>query len=179
MNEEKKYAIIPASASTFIFLCFLGILLMAILVTVFVISDHQPAGIAITLVVTLGLLILFVFIGYQATHAVFTLNDRGLKLGPGLYGRFIPREKITTAGVKVLDLKLEKGYQPLWRMNGAGLPGYGAGWFKLRNKKKALLFLTNYSSVVYIPTTDKYSVMLSVREADEMADLIRRWDQRG
>ena len=175
MIEEKKYAIIPASSSAFIFLWVLGILILALLITVFVTSSDQVASIAITLVISLGLIVLFVSIGYQATHATFTLNDRGLKIGPGLYGRFIPREKIKAAGVRIIDLNVEREYRPLWRMNGAGLPGYGVGWFKLRNKEKALLFLTDRSSVVYIPTTENYSIMLSASEADEMVNLMQDW----
>ena len=70
---------------------------------------------------------------------------------------------------------LEPDYQPKWRTNGAGLPGYAAGWFKLRNKEKALVFLTDRSRVVYIPTNKDYSVLLSVREAEEFADAIQQW----
>ena len=41
--------------------------------------------------------------GYQANHASFTVNDQGLRIGPGLYSRFIPKENIDTAGVKVIN----------------------------------------------------------------------------
>jgi hypothetical protein len=37
-----------------------------------------------------------------------------------------------------------------------------------------LLFVTDNSSVVYIPTTEGYSVLLSVREAEEFAELIKQ-----
>ena len=38
-----------------------------------------------------------------------------------------------------------------------------------------MVFVTDRSSVVYIPTTDNYSVLLSVREAEEFADLLQHW----
>ena len=152
---EKIFGIIPASSGAFTFLWIFGTVIGLILI---------------------GIIGLFVSFGYQAKHATFTVTDQGLRIGPGLYGRTIPREDIDTEGVRVIDLNLEKEYQPKWRTNGAGLPGYSAGWFKLQNKEKALVFVTDRSSVVYIPTTGNYSVMLSVREADEMVKLIQRWD---
>src|SRR4030042_2495726 len=152
---EKIFGIIPASSGAFTFLWILGAVIGLILI---------------------GIIGLFVSFGYQAKHATFTITDQGLRIGPGLYGRTIPREDIDTEGVRVIDLNLEKEYQPKWRTNGAGLPGYSAGWFKLQNKEKALVFVTDRSSVVYIPTTGTYSGMLSVREADEMVKLIQRWD---
>jgi hypothetical protein len=148
---ERVFGIIPASSGPFIFIWVISLLL----------------------IVVIGLLISF---GYQARHASFTVNDQGLRISPGLYGRFIPKEDINAEGVKVINLNIETEYKPKWRTNGAGLPGYSAGWFKLQNKEKALLFVTDRSSVVYIPTNKDYSVLLSVREAEEFADLMKHWD---
>jgi hypothetical protein len=130
------------------------------------------AALAIILLGTIGLMASF---AYQARHLTFTVNDDGLRIGPGLYGRFIPKEKVDAAGVRVVDMNGETAYKPRWRTNGAWLPGYNAGWFKLQNQAKALLFVTDRTNVVYIPTTDNYSVMLSVKDADEFAETLRRW----
>ncbi len=151
---ERVFGIIPASSGAFVFLWVFG---------------------SVIVIILLGLLALFITFGYQATHASFTVSDTGLDIGPGLYGRFIPKEKIDAAGVKVVNLDLEKDYQPRWRTNGAGLPGLSLGWYKLQNSEKALLFVTDRSSVVYIPTTENYTVLLSVREADIMVEQIHDW----
>jgi phosphosulfolactate phosphohydrolase-like enzyme len=47
------------------------------------------------------------------------------------------------------------------------------GWFKLKNKEKALVFVTDKSHIVYVPTTKGYSVMMSVLDADTFAASIR------
>jgi hypothetical protein len=154
---DKVFGIIPASSGAFTFLWIFGIVIGVILI---------------------GVIGLFASFGYQAKHATFTLTDQGLRIGPGLYGRTIPKDNIDAAGVRVIDLNLEKDYQPKWRTNGAGLPGFSEGWFKLQNKEKALLFVTDRSSVVYIPTTGNFSVMLSVPNAAEMVDAIQQWDKQ-
>jgi hypothetical protein len=132
---------------------------------------------AIIGVIFIGVVALFLSFGYQARHATFTLTGEGLRIGPGFYGRTIPKQNIDVPGVRVMDLNVEKNYQPKWKTNGSNLPGFSSGWFKLQNKEKALLFVTDRSSVVYIPTTGNYSVMLSVRNADEMVKSIQQWDR--
>lgn len=151
---ERIFGIFPASPGTFNFIWISSVVIGLILI---------------------GVIGLFISIGYQARHAGFTLNDQGLRIGPGLYGRFIPKDDIKKDGVRVVNLNVEADYQPKWRTNGAGLPGYAAGWFKLKNKEKALVFLTDRSRVVYIPTNKNYSVLLSVREAEAFADAVQHW----
>jgi hypothetical protein len=55
---------------------------------------------------------------------------------------------------------------PKRRTFGTGLPGYQAGWFRLESGEKALLYLTDRSRAVYIPTTAGYSVLLSPENPD-------------
>ncbi len=152
---EKVFGIIPASSGVFTFIWIFSVVIGVILI---------------------GVIVLFSLIGYQSRHAVFTVSEEGLRISPGLYSRFIPKENINTNEVRLVNLDIETAYKPKWRTNGAGLPGYKAGWYKLQNKEKALLFVTDRSSVVYIPTTDNYSVMLSVKNADEFVDLLQHWE---
>jgi hypothetical protein len=174
-TSEKTYRIIPAKPGVFIFLWGFLIFFIIIFTVTFVNEGFEIASLAIAFIVLLivgGVLGFFV---YQARNAVFSITELGLKIGPGFYGRLIPWDKIDAAGIRVINLNLEKQYQAKWRLNGAGLPGYSAGWFKLYNKEKALLFVTDASNVVYIPTLDNYSVLLSPQDADEMAEALRRF----
>jgi hypothetical protein len=128
------------------------------------------AGISLILLAAIALL---VFVGYSSKNIKFEVNDQGLRISSALYGRFIPRADIVTDGVKVIDLRVNTEYTPASKSNGSGLPGYNEGWFKLKNKEKALLFLTDRAHVVYVPTNKGYSVLMSVLESDEFAGLIR------
>ena len=56
---------------------------------------------------------------------------------------------------------------------GTGLPGYQAGWFRLRNGEKALLYLTDRARAVYIPTTAGYSLLLSPADPDGFLSQLR------
>jgi hypothetical protein len=151
---DKVFGIIPASSGVLTFVWIFGIFMALIII---------------------GIVALLATVGYQSKHATFALTEQGLKIGPGLFSRTISKEIIDAEGTRVMDLNMEQNYQPKWRTNGASMPGYSSGWFKLKNKEKALLFVTDRSSVVYIPTTDNYSVMLSVQEATEMVKAIQLW----
>ena len=119
------------------------------------------------MVLIAGLTIVFLFFASSAKKAKFILSEQGLEIKSFIYGRTLPREVFSSVTVLKLDLRNQQAYAPVIRTNGIGLPGYQAGWFSLVNKEKALLFVTDTSSIVYLPTNKGYSVMLSVTEPQE------------
>jgi hypothetical protein len=150
---EKVFGIIPSSSGVYTFIWVFGVVMVLVLV---------------------GVIVMFAFFGYQSKHAAFTVSDEGLRIGPGIYGRFIPREDIRAEEVRAINLNIESAYKPRWRTNGAGLPGFSVGWFKLQNNEKALLFVTDRANVVYIPTTENYSVLLSVEDGPGFVAALQR-----
>ena len=134
----------------------------------------------IIFIVTLSLLLLalialFIFIGYSSRNARFEVSKEGLRIKGGLYDRFIPGETIGSQNIQILNLNTSTGYKPWRRSNGFGLPGYCEGWFKLKNEGKALLFVTDRSNVVYIPTNQNYSVIFSVSNPNEFRESTKLW----
>ncbi len=146
----RTFGITPASSTSFIVL----------------------SAISLLLILFLGFL---VFTGYSVRNTKFEVNDQGLRIKGGIYGRFIPREEIVKEGVKIIDLNAQAEYKPRLRTNGVGLPGYREGWFKLKNSEKALLFVTDYSSVVYVPTDKGYSVLMSVSNPEDFCQSTQLW----
>jgi len=113
------------------------------------------------------------YIGYSSRHVTFVLEDGALNIRGDIYGRTIPLESIAIEDAQQIDLDRRSPYYPKWRTNGAGLPGYRAGWFKLNNGEKALLFVTQNENVLYLPTDDNYAVMASVAEPEEFLRSLR------
>jgi hypothetical protein len=122
------------------------------------------------------LLLLAVFFGFLAFSMRLIrceVDSRGMHIRGGLYGRFIRGGSIDVEGVRVLDLKRDVDFQPKIRKNGIGMPGLKQGWFRLRNKEKALLFVTDGSQVVYVPTNEGYSILFSTPEPEKFARYVR------
>ena len=127
----------------------------------------------------LGLLLLvlvglFGYIAYSSQHVEFVVSPDGLRIRGEIYGRLVPAASLLASNSKSIDLRCESEYRPRIRTNGVGLPGYWSGWFRLRNREKALLFVTDFSRVVYIPKRDGYAVMLIVANVEGFLQSIRR-----
>jgi uncharacterized protein (DUF58 family) len=112
----------------------------------------------------LGLVALFSYLAYSARHVSFEVSPEGLRIRGDVYGRFVPAASLVAEQAREVNLTLDSAHRPALRTNGTGLPGYQAGWFRLVDGEKALLFLTDRTRVVYVPTRGGYSLLLSPTE---------------
>ncbi|HEX6250333.1 MAG TPA: PH domain-containing protein [Gemmatimonadaceae bacterium] len=101
------------------------------------------------------------------------VSERGVRLRGDLYGRFIPAEALRGNEARIVNLAAERELSPVARTMGTGLPGYRAGWFRLRNGEKALLYVTDGSRAVYVPTNRGYSLLLSPRDPERLVEMLR------
>ena len=112
-----------------------------------------------------GLASMFVWIAWGAGHGSITITNNAVQVRIPTYGRVIPMSKVNVERARVLSIEESKDVHFARRTNGIGLPGYTAGWFKLPNGTRALLSVTQ-GRVLFIPTTEGYSVWLSVADPD-------------
>jgi len=136
---KETFAIVPASGLA----VWVSVILVAILIV---------------------LIALFGWIIYSARNTAVHVEPEGLRISGTLYGRRIPLASLRLGEARQLNLGRDTDHQLKWRTNGIGLPGYKAGWFRLKNGEKALAFITDPHRVVYIPTDDGYSLLLSAQE---------------
>jgi hypothetical protein len=78
----------------------------------------------------------------------------------------IPASQLRTAEAVRVDFAASPELRPRRRTMGTGLPGYQSGWFRLHNGERALLYLTDRTRAVHVPTTEGYSLLLSPAEPD-------------
>ena len=121
-----------------------------------------------------GLLLLFGYFALASRATRYELSPAGLAIRGTLYGRTLPWSSLGPADARIVDLATTPELQPTLRTNGLGLPGYQAGWFRLRRAGKGLLFLTDRSRVVVIPTRLGYTLLLSTSEPERFLATLRR-----
>jgi hypothetical protein len=129
-------------------------------------AAHSPSSIFELLIGPLLLLPLAIaalmgYLAYSTRHVTFEVSPHGLRISGDLFGRAIPRGSLRVEDSEIMDLKKDKTHEPILRTMGVGLPGYYSGWFRLRDGGKGLLFLTDRSRTVYLPTIDGYSLLIS------------------
>ncbi|MEZ5384845.1 MAG: PH domain-containing protein [Prosthecobacter sp.] len=133
---------------------------------------------AIISLVLVGVLVLMIWLSWSMQHVQFTVSKEGLRLQGDLWGRMIPLKVLRLDEAVVTNLYTDKDHQPKWRTMGTALPGYAAGWFKLRNGTKGLLYVTDRTRVARIPTTDGYTLMLSVSDPAALIDTLKQQSAR-
>jgi hypothetical protein len=104
-----------------------------------------------------------------ARSTIFELSDEGLRVRGDVYGRLIPSSELR--GADAAHVNISNGpFRLTARTIGTALPGYRSGWFRLANGEKALVYVTDPTRVVHVPTTAGYSLLLSVAETDQFVD---------
>lgn len=126
--------------------------------------------------VLVGVLALMGYLAWSTRNARLTVSPAGLRIQGDFFGRLIPLKALVLDQAAVTDLSTDKDFQPKWRTMGTALPGYAAGWFKLRNGQKGLLFVTDRTRVARIPTTEGYTVMVSVSDPAALIDALKHQD---
>jgi hypothetical protein len=110
---------------------------------------------------------------FGARSARFEVSPAGLRLRGDVYGRLIPAAHLRGGSAARVDLAATPGLTPRRRTMGTGLPGYQSGWFRLQNGESALLYVTDRSRLVHVPTTAGYSVLVSPAEPDQFLSALR------
>jgi hypothetical protein len=144
---HEVFYIVPASSRAFGFFVGLGIFLLA-------------------------LVALFGYFAHASRAAQFEISEQGLRIRSPVYGRMILAQDLLSEEARIVDLRRE--LQPTLRTNGIGMPGYSAGWFRVRGEGRALLFVTDRSRVVYLPTRNGYPVLLSVQDPENFIQALHR-----
>jgi hypothetical protein len=107
-----------------------------------------------------------------ARSSTFEVSPEGVRIRGDIYGRLIPASQLVADSVQRVDISTGD-FRPVLRVGGTAVPGYRAGWFRLANGSRALLYVTDPAKVVRIPTRDGYSLLLSVAETDRFVAQVR------
>ena len=127
-------------------------------------------------------ILLVVFIGggvatyaaFASRHVKFEVSQEGITIRGDMFGRFVPKDKMVLKSARAVDLSKETSLAPKWRTGGTGYPGYKAGWYRLANDSQALVFITDPHSVVYVPTVDGSSLIMSVKDPEKFLQALKQ-----
>ena len=137
-------------------------------------AGMKPLWILVPVAIALGLVVAILSGSVLASNrARFELSAEGLRISGDLYGRLIPPASLRIDEARRVDPAVSAELRPARRTLGGAFPGYQSGWFRLANREKALLYLTDRRKAVYIPTTEGYSVLISPNDPDGFLSALR------
>ena len=129
-------------------------------------------------VVMVGIAVLMVMFAHSSRNLRFEVGASALAIKGDIYGRTIPYSQLVVSDAEILNLK-DSEYRTKWKRNGSALPGFRSGWFTLRNGHKALVFLTDQTRAVRVPTRDGYELIVSPGEPSEFLAALKEAANRG
>jgi hypothetical protein len=141
----------------------------------------QPKGnvFAFPIIMIIFVFIVMLVITWLMVGTIFTTKNTSISIKDGeviinsfLYGRKILINNILTNEIKTINLKQDEEYRISAKTNGISLPNYKSGWMRLKNGKRALVFLTNEEKVLLMPTKD-FIILFSMEKAEEFINKIK------
>jgi hypothetical protein len=137
-------------------------------------AGNGPVILAVSVSLLLvGVMALLAAFAWASRNTRFEVEGGQLRICGDIYGRRIAVAALRLDEARVVDLMNERQLAPGFKRNGSAMPGYQSGWFKLRNGEKALVFVTDRRRVLYVPTKEGYSLLLSTPKADALLAALR------
>ena len=115
-----------------------------------------------------------------ATFMAWRMHRRTLKLEDGVlkYGRMRWLQTavgaIDLTAASILSLDEHRELQPVRRIAGTDMPGYRSGFFRLRDKRRAYVVVTDRRRVLVLPKRDGGLLMFSLVRPEVALDALRR-----
>ena len=129
--------------------------------------------VAVVLVILIIVGVLMVATARGSRSARFEVSNAGLRLHGDLWGRLVPAADLRGGAARIVDLAQVPDLALRRRTMGTAMPGYRAGWFRLANGEKALVYLTNAHRAVYVPTNRGFSLLLSPQRPERFVESLR------
>ena len=127
---------------------------------------------SVVLLVPALLLIGFIYLWFGIGSSVVKFESDSLNLDAVFYGRSIELAEIQENAVVMADFS-NKSQAPSVRTNGISIFGLNWGWFRSAQGRKQLLFVTDASKAVYIPTSLDFDVIVSAKEPEQLIRAIQ------
>jgi len=108
------------------------------------------------------------------------MHRRTLRLENGVleYGRFrwhrTPVANLDLDLASIVNLAEHRELQPVRRITGAAMPGYRAGLFRLRDRRRGYVVVTDSTRVLVLPKLDKGVLLFSVARPDALLAALRQ-----
>ena len=145
-----------------------GLGLLAGAIGVVIAAREEPGVLAALPILLLATAIVAVVIRRRSVR----LEGGELKVAAGMHNRRVAVAEIDLAGARVVDLAEHKVLRPLFKSFGTSLPGYHAGHFRLRDRGRAFVLVTDSRRVLVLPERSGRKLLLSLRHPQALLDAL-------
>ena len=117
--------------------------------------------------------LVFVVIDRALHRHRIAVEDGVLEVVTTFYRRKLALAELRLDQARVIDLAERTEFKPMLKTNGASLPGFHSGWFRLRNRSRAFVAIAAGPRVLWLPTTRGYDLLLQPRQPQALLQHLR------
>jgi hypothetical protein len=107
------------------------------------------------------------------------LEDGRLRIAGGLNSTTVAVDQLDLDAARVVDLREAGALAPSWKTFGTSMPGFRAGHFRLRNRGRAFVLLTDTRRVLALSERSGRTLLLSLERPQALLDALRDVAERG
>ncbi len=172
MNEVAMNLAVMPALKTFVW-TFVIVVLVPMLITggAVYFANKSLVFSIVSSVAALSAVIFAVFVYFLLRNEVF-LDAQKLTVKAAFYERSVNVSEIVWADSRLFDHTQAPDLMPATRVNGIGLPGYQAGWFRLRDGTRAFVLRT-HGPLAYLPDRNGGAFLLSVARNSPLFEKIQ------
>lgn len=126
------------------------------------------------LAASIPMLVIGLGLGLFMLRGSATIVADRLELKGAFYSRTIKLSELDLDNALILDESNQDRAAFTLRTNGIGLPGYLVGWFRMKGHGKAFALITRTPPNLLLPTTQDFTIVLTVEDPQRALDLLRR-----
>ncbi len=179
-DPSKKGRRLPLQGSPRSALAWLVVLAFGVpcVIVAFVLGSAYREGAPAAPLLAAGMFILVISVAVtlwivrMTRRIAVTLDADALTVATGVATQRFPLATLRANGVRIVDLAAHPELKPLLRTWGIGLPGLAAGWFRLRNRGKALCVLSGRERVTVLRADDGTWVLLSLADTTALRNAL-------
>jgi hypothetical protein len=172
---DRRLALTPLGKAPVLFAVGFGAVLplaVAVVVILQVRSEALSPALMLLIQGLVALSVLAVVLPLWRREASF--DGRRLKVKATYYTRESPLSDFDLAAARVVDTREHDALRPWLKTNGFALPGFQAGHFRLRDRRKAFCLVSDPSKVLALPHVDGRVWLLSLEHPQPVLDILRR-----
>ncbi|MEN1925534.1 hypothetical protein WCE55_02625 [Luteimonas sp. MJ293] len=118
-------------------------------------------------------LLVGVGISRQVRRHRLVLGAGWIGVATGAHRRRMLLSELDLDRARVLDLDEHLEFKPRLKTNGAFVPGFQTGWYRLRNGSRALVARAGGKKMLWIPTTHDFGLLLQPRQPRDLLHALR------
>jgi hypothetical protein len=102
-----------------------------------------------------------------------TLEDDRLRIAGSLHTAEVRVLELDLDAARIVDLSAATALRPMFKTFGTSLPGFHAGHFRLRDRSRGFLLLTDRSKVLALPERGGRMLLLSLEKPQALLDALK------